>query len=100
MRYGLAAVIAAAALSHPLPAQTVGHLTPHRVKLEAVDYRGKRSVKVTEDGQVPNGEAYAVVTGSSFHNGTIDVEVAGRPADTTFTGARGFIGIGFRLNND
>jgi len=81
-------------------AQTVDQLTPHRVKLESVDYLGKRAVKVTEDGQVPNGEAYAIVKEAVFHNGSIEVELAGRPAEGSGGGARGFIGIAFRLQND
>lgn len=81
-------------------AQTVGQLTPHNVKLESVDYRGKRAVKVTETGEVANGEAYAVVKDSVFHNGAIEVELAGRPAGGAAAAARGFIGIAFRLQND
>src|SRR5260370_29432423 len=61
-------------------AQTVGQLIPHKVKLESVDYVGKRAVKITEDGQVANGETYAIVKDAVFHNGTIEVELAGRPA--------------------
>ena len=57
-------------------AQTVDQLVPHRVKLTAVDYKGKRAVKVVEDGEVGNGEAYAVLKGTAFHNGTIEVELA------------------------
>jgi len=75
-------------------AQTVNQLIPHQVKLESVDYLGKRAVKITENGQVANGEAYAIVKDAVFHNGAIDVELAGRPAAG---GARGFIGIAFRL---
>jgi hypothetical protein len=80
-------------------AQSVDQLNPHRVKLEAVDYIGKRAVKVVEDGPVPDGEAYASVKGVVFHDGEITVELAGRPAGDAGGGARGFIGIGFRLQN-
>jgi hypothetical protein len=80
--------------------QTVGGLIAHRVKLEAVDYNGKHAVKITEDGQVGNGEAFAIVKDASFHNGSIQVDLAGRPAPGADTGARGFIGIAFRLQND
>ena len=82
-----------------LSAQTVDQLTPHQVKLEAVDYMGKHAVKIIEEGQVPNGEAYAIVKGAAFHNGDIEVELAGRPAGNAPGGARGFIGIAFRLQN-
>jgi hypothetical protein len=79
-------------------AQTVSQLIPHQVKLESVDYLGKPAVKITEDGQVANGEAYAIVKDAVFHNGAIDVELAGRPA-VDGTDARGFIGFAFRLQN-
>ena len=82
-----------------MSAQTLDQLTPHRVKLEPVEYVGKRAVRITEDGQVPNGEAYAIVRGAAFHNGEIEVEVAGRPAGGASAGARGFIGIAFRLRD-
>ena len=80
-------------------AQTVGQLTPHKVKLESVDYLGKRAIKITEDSQVANGEAYAIVKDASFHNGAVEVELAGRPAAGAFGDARGFIGVAFRLQN-
>ena len=79
--------------------QTVDQLTPHRVKVSSVEYRGKRAVQIIEDGPVPDGEAYAVVRGSSFHNGEIEMEVAGRPAPGADGGARGFIGIAFRIKD-
>src|SRR6266849_6079195 len=89
---------ALAAFASPASAQTVGQLIPHNVKLESVDYLGKRAVKMTEDGQIANGEAYAVVKDAVFHNGAIEVELAGRPADPA-SGSRGFIGIACRLQN-
>jgi len=87
------------AFAPPASAQTVSQLIPHKVKLESVDYQGKRAVKITEDGEVPNGEAYAVVKDAVFHNGAIAVELAGRPAGSAGGAARGFIGIAFRLQN-
>src|SRR4051812_41157154 len=82
-----------------LSAQTLTQLEPHRVKVDTVDYQGKHAIKVVEDGTPPNGEAYAVVKGSTFHDGTIEVEVAGRPASGAVEGARGFIGMAFRLKD-
>src|SRR5262245_12717465 len=58
----------------PLFAQNVGALAKHRVALDTVEYSGTRAVRVTEDGQVPNGEAYAIVQGPPFHNGSIEVD--------------------------
>ena len=87
------------ALTPLMSAQTPDRLTPHQVKVESVDYMGKRAVKVVEENQVPNGEAYAVVKDATFHNGEIEVEMAGRPAGGAAAAARGFIGIGFRLKD-
>ena len=80
-----------------MSAQTLDQLTPHQVKLESVDYMGKRAVKIVEDGEVPNGEAYSIVKGAVFHDGVIEVELAGRPSGGAGSGARGFIGIAFRM---
>jgi hypothetical protein len=95
--------IAIIALTWALPcaaaAQSVDQLTPHKVKVTAVDYQGKHAVKIVEDGTVPNGEAYAVATGPEFKDGTIEVEMAGRPAAGAGEAARGFIGVAFRLRD-
>jgi hypothetical protein len=80
-------------------AQTVDQLTANRVKLESVEYKGKRAIKVTEEGQVGNGEAYAIVKGPEFRNGTIEVELAGLPAASAGPAARGFIGVAFRVRD-
>jgi hypothetical protein len=87
------------AIPIPADAQTADQLTPHRVKLESVEYKGKRAIKVTEEGEVGNGEAYAIVKGPEFRNGTIDVELAGVPAASAGAGARGFIGVAFRIRD-
>ena len=80
-------------------AQSVEQLAPNRVRLESVEYKGKRAIKVTEVGEVGNGEAYAVVKGPEFRNGTIEVEIAGQPAASAGAAARGFIGVAFRLRD-
>jgi hypothetical protein len=82
-----------------MSAQNVDQLIPHQVKLESVVYLGKRAVKITEDDQVANGEPYAIVKGTVFHNGAIEIELAGRPAAGAGPGARGFIGVAFRLQD-
>src|SRR5215471_13009435 len=80
-------------------AQSVDQLMPHKVKLEQVEYKGKRAIKIMEDGDTPNGEAYAIVKGATFHNGEIAVELAGQPAGGSAAAARGFIGIAFRMKD-
>src|SRR5258708_40238445 len=79
VRFSSAALAFPLAVASFVSAQTVDQLIPHKVKLESVEYLGKRAVKITEDGQVADGEAYAILKGSGFHNGAIEVELAGRP---------------------
>jgi hypothetical protein len=92
-------VITALAIASLASAQTVDQLTPHKVKVEQVEYKGKRAIRIVEDGGAPNGEAYAIVKGATFHNGEIGVELAGQPAGGAAAAARGFIGIAFRVKD-
>lgn len=87
------------ALASLISAQTIDQLVANHVRLESVEYRGKRAIKITEDGEAANGKAYAAVEGTVFHNGSIELELAGRPAPGAFSAARGFIGIAFRLQD-
>jgi hypothetical protein len=45
-------------------------------------------------------EQLAVIEGLEFGNGVIEAEVSGAPRPGAFEGARGFVGIAFRLQND
>jgi len=99
MSAGAAIVWALVVFTPQLAAQTAGQLVAHNVKVESVEYRGKPAIKLTEDGTVANGEAYAVVKDAAFHNGTIEIELAGAPAGGAAAAARGFVGIAFRLQN-
>ena len=45
-------------------------------------------------------EQLAVIDGLSFGNGVIEVELAGVPDTSVFEGARAFVGVAFRLQND
>src|SRR5260221_6167763 len=90
---------AVASLASAASAQTVDQLIPQNVRLESVDSLGKRAVKMTEAGVVSNGEAYAIVKEAVFHNGAVELELAGRPAAGASSGARGFVGVAFRLQS-
>jgi hypothetical protein len=51
---------------------------------------------------VKNGEGGGIVVlqGTSFHNGTIEVDLAGKPRAGAEAGARGFVGLAFRVSPD
>lgn len=84
-------------------------LQPHDVTVEAVSYQGRKAVRVTpaapagsELAAAKNGEGGGIVVlqGTSFHNGTIEVDLAGRPRTGAGADARGFVGLAFRVGAD
>ena len=85
------------ALASPAAAQRVSELEAHEVAISHVRYRGRSAVRVLANAGAANGSSYAVIRGVNFHNGTIEMQVAGRPAADAGEGARGFIGIAFRM---
>ena len=80
-------------------AQTRASLEPHGVEVTDTEYQGRKAVRLLAPPAAPNGESWAVVKGSAFHNGVLSVDVAGKPAAGAGEGARGFIGLAFRLQD-
>lgn len=95
------AVIAVTALiALPLAAQSIDQLTAKNAQIAKTNYNGRSAVQVNAEPGAANATSYAVVKNSSFRDGTIEVELAGKPAASAGEGARGFIGIAFRLQDD
>jgi CubicO group peptidase (beta-lactamase class C family) len=74
---------------------TVDDLVPHHVFLDAVTYRGRQAVHVVN--QTGGGDAIVVVPATTMTDGSIEADVAGRPESGASEGARGFIGLAFRV---
>ncbi len=68
-----------------------------KVKIEAVEYKGRKAVRVTKESE---GEGLAMLRDIQFEDGTIEADVAVKL--TTPPGVRnpGFIGIAFRSRPD
>ncbi len=81
----------------PLCAQKAVQLEGQGVNISDTTYQGKTAVRVDALTDAGNGKSFAILKGSKFHNGTIEVELAGKPATSAGAAARGFIGIAFRL---
>lgn len=62
-----------------------------------VEYQGRQALRLEA---LAGQNLLAPVKGPAFHNGSIDVWVAGRPSANAGPGARGFIGLAFRLRED
>jgi hypothetical protein len=82
-----------------LRAQDVPPLEPKNARTEVTQYRGSPAIKM-EVNRPGGRESYAVIKGSRFHNGTIEVDAAGAPGKGAAEGARGFIGVNFRIQAD
>ena len=92
----LTGLVTAAAWAHAAPV-TLTTLKPHKVNVEQTTYKGKSAIRVTDapDPKAEGDDRVAVLTNTSFGDGTIEIEVAGQPASGASEGARGFIGIAF-----
>src|SRR5712692_8773335 len=73
--------------SQHVPGIALDQLELHNVKAEAVNYNGKPAVRVDALPDAANGASYAILKGSRFHNGTIEVELAGKPGANAGPGA-------------
>lgn len=80
----------------------VDKLTLQNVKAEPVTYRGRAAIRVTDTGAADLDDAgrLAIVAGSSFQDGTIDLDLAGDTAPNANVGLRGFVGVAFRVSTD
>jgi len=68
--------------------------------MSQVSFKGRSAIQLIATPDAANASSYAVVKDTSFLNGTIEVDVAGQPAASAGAGARGFIGVAFRLQGD
>jgi hypothetical protein len=77
---------------------TLEGLQLQNVKADVVTYRGRKAIRAVE--ATTGGDAIAVIAGSDFKDGVIEVDVAGAPRSGANEGARGFVGIAFRVQKD
>lgn len=83
-----------------LAAQTADRLTAKNVSTSQTTFKGRSAIRVLAAPDAANALSYAVIKDESFRNGTIEVDLAGQPAAGAGEGARGFIGIAFRIQGD
>jgi hypothetical protein len=99
-------------IAQTLPLESTSGVKLHNVQAEPVTHQGKRGLRITYSAEArqrfksltPDEQAQfetlAVIEGSAFTNGVIEAEIAGEPAADAPEGARGFVGIAFRLGPD
>jgi hypothetical protein len=82
----------------------------HNVAAQRITFKGHPAVRLTVSPEITRRpeyiagqlepEAFAWITGPPFSNGVIEAEIAGTPVAGAYPGARGFVGIAFRLQPD
>ena len=74
-------------------------LEPMNGGLKVVAYRGRQALQLVPlaGHEQSDDSMLAVVTGSDFQDGTIELEVAGAPRKDAAPNMRGFIGLAFRM---
>ena len=88
------------ALAAPSIAQTADKVVAKNATVAPANFKGRSAVQVIADPNAANATSYALVKDVKFRDGTIEVDLAGQPAAGAGSGARGFIGIAFRLHDD
>jgi hypothetical protein len=110
-------LLTALALAQPAqarryPLASAEGLRPHNVTVTPATHAGKRGVRVTTSAEAQRRidslpaeqqsqvERLVVIDGTDFADGVIEAEIAGAPAAGAFAGARGFVGLAFRVQPD
>ena len=81
------------------PLESADRLVLHHVAATPATLHGKKGLKLARPGTTAPApvEQLAVLPDVVFSNGVIEVELAGSPEPGAAEGARGFVGIAFRL---
>jgi hypothetical protein len=82
--------------------EQVDALDLRNVKAEAVSYRGRKAIRITDAATNAGDDVsrIAIVKASSLQDGTIEVSLSGDTLPTAAPTARGFVGIAFRVSGD
>src|SRR5437868_1384423 len=73
-------------------------LRTHTINAEAVEYLGRKAIKLTTPENVEDG--LALIAGSDFQDGTIEADLAVKILTPPGVRMPGFLGIGFRARQD
>jgi len=83
-----------------LPLNEASQVQPRNVTVKAVRYRDSDAleVRLIDPHRGFDTDTFAFVPGLDFHDGTIELDVAGSTLPDALPTARGFIGIAFRID--
>ena len=94
-------LVATAALSGQTDAPlTVDRLTLKGVVAESVRYQDRQAIRLLESDKTRTNIGMAIVSGISFRDGTLEVDVAGKRGPFAVPDDRGFIGLAFHVTSN
>jgi hypothetical protein len=99
----LQALVAAQGQPQHFALEAIAGLRLHNVTAEPATLQGRKGVRIRQTPQTTTGgtvEQLAVIEGIEFGDGVIQAEIAGAPMTGAPSGARGFVGLAFRLQSD
>jgi hypothetical protein len=72
------------------------------VKAEPVNFKGRKALRVSDAAAAGTGDEgrLVILPGTDFQDGIIEVDLAGAPGPGAGEGARGFVGMAFRVAAD
>jgi hypothetical protein len=83
-----------------LGAQSTDRLEGKNVSIAQMNFKGRSAVQIVAAPGAADATSYALIKDVSFRDGMIEVDLAGQPAPDAFAGARGFIGVAFRIQGN
>lgn len=77
-------------------------LKPLNVKVETVTFKGRKALRVRDAAPPELGDEgrLVILPKTDFQDGVIEVDLAGEPGPGAGDGARGFVGVAFRVAPD
>ena len=86
------------AMGADIPLSQLVKGTPIKTQVGIVQFGGSEALRVTEEPDYPpEAEDRLVVIPAKLGNGIIELEMAGQPAPDAISGARGFVGVAFHV---
>ena len=82
------------------PLTSIDQLEIHGVEVSPASYKGLEALRVDHKQGVTGEASYAKLLESDFSDGIITLKLAGKPGENAGQGARGFVGVAFRINDD
>jgi hypothetical protein len=102
--FGLFAVASAASdfQTQTISLDSPDQLKPVNVKIEHVTFKGRKALRVSDAAPAGLGDEgrLVVLSKTDFQDGVIEVDLAGEPGPNAGEGARGFVGVAFRVAPD